>query len=846
MMSKKSSTSSETSHKWEGPEPDFKMELPNMKAGQIPHNIIKQYADFTKMHHRSDEPLANWTRFDKWSTFDESSYADLIRLSLIDVLHQRQLQKTAIKAGVTSKGWDSISPQYYEKYYSWMFGPEYATKAPEEPIQKADVMATYPETPITVTDYGPAMTKDTMKRTRVEKPTDVDLGFPSILPLGLENNYSWIASIDRIPAHLFSRKICKRVYEAANRAVIVTNLPQIYEQRASEEAQNKRDLADGKEITYNDVVIDGTEVELRALQDKPRSMEEIQSQRNRREKFLVPAQPHDCHYPLFFWTLPYLGDLSQDEIHKLEQGKLLPQNTQQEDPNDSTRTITVGSYKEPPHPYGECQFRIGETDDGISLRVRAKLYIQYLYSNRDDSPLYLFESNLYKSKLSSQIPKLFHPPTWFVSDLVRDVLPISRRPPFQWFLVGSKRSGTRIHTDPRGTSAFNTSTEGIKRWVVFRAGVPSNIAKGNVVMTDAEFVYRQQYGSPQCSYWFEHILPRLRRFVFHREQKRRAVLMKLKKAGVYEFAPNGHAICTCTCKDGITRRQDRQDRLEKDYAPKLQDQVTFLCNCDCLCGCLLAGMTQCGVNLNEIEIKMDPCTTADDSFGTSPYDFPQTLLDLEQKLENEDYTQTDPDGLNIQQQIDLLLAKHLATRNGPIPGSGTVEWDELRDGYGYQEFLQYPFDTIMIPSNQFHAVLNITPTIAITENFANSSNLHTVYRSMREHNKAATRRWLYNLDKQSKIDISEDTWVKNSTNDGRNIETPMTPTQRANWYKRWAELLKYIHDFDQAPPLSAYRPSRYKKKLTDSDLTQTSDSDVTGSASTTEPESWLSTDQDDM
>ena len=44
--------------------------------------------------------------------------------------------------------------------------------------------------------------------------------------------------------------------------------------------------------------------------------------------------------------------------------------------------------------FGDSLFKIGESDSGRKLKVTLKECIQYALFNRDDSPLYLFESNI--------------------------------------------------------------------------------------------------------------------------------------------------------------------------------------------------------------------------------------------------------------------------------------------------------------------------------------------------------------------------------------------------------------------------------------------------------------------
>jgi len=209
---------------------------------------------------------------------------------------------------------------------------------------------------------------------------------------------------------------------------------------------------------------------------------------------------------------------------------------------------------------GERVFKCGEDDDGDSIKVKLRHFLRYLEKNRDDSPLYIFDSAFDEDRHAKSILSDYRVPAYFREDLF-GLVSESRRPPYRWFLVGPQRSGTCVHVDPLATNAWNTLIDGRKRWVLFPPNVPKGVVKGRGLIGRDE--------DDEAVHYFMYILPRIKRKAAALrdtdEYRNFACYEFTQNPGETVFVPNGwwHAVLNLTDTVGVTQNFCSPRNFEK-------------------------------------------------------------------------------------------------------------------------------------------------------------------------------------------------------------------------------------------------------------------------------------------
>jgi histone arginine demethylase JMJD6 len=196
------------------------------------------------------------------------------------------------------------------------------------------------------------------------------------------------------------------------------------------------------------------------------------------------------------------------------------------------------------------KFKCGEDDDGRSIKIKLRHFLEYLHNNKDDSPLYIFDSGFDDDRVAMRILTDYKVPSYFKDDLFR-LVSESRRPPYRWWLIGPERSGTTVHIDPLATSAWNTLLCGQKRWVLFPPNVPKHVVKGKGLIRKDE--------DDEAIHYFMYILPRIKRRAHQvgnsGDYENFACYEFTQNPGETCFIPNGwwHAVLNLSHTVGITQ-----------------------------------------------------------------------------------------------------------------------------------------------------------------------------------------------------------------------------------------------------------------------------------------------------
>ncbi|CAK8993208.1 unnamed protein product [Durusdinium trenchii] len=107
----------------------------------------------------------------------------------------------------------------------------------------------------------------------------------------------------------------------------------------------------------------------------------------------------------------------------------------------------------------------------FGLRLRLNDFAEYAATQADDDPLYLFDHLFGEYPATKSLLDEYQVPSVFGEDLLAGLG--SLRPPYRWLLVGPRRSGSKVHQDPLGTSAWNALISGRKLWVLFPPKTPA-------------------------------------------------------------------------------------------------------------------------------------------------------------------------------------------------------------------------------------------------------------------------------------------------------------------------------------------------------------------------------------
>lgn len=222
---------------------------------------------------------------------------------------------------------------------------------------------------------------------------------------------------------------------------------------------------------------------------------------------------------------------------------------------DGWRLEEKWTWKSILEDFNGVRMRIAQTDFGKVYGLSIREYYKYMLNQKDDFPLYLFQTQFNELQGCADMLKRYEVPKYFKEDYF-ELLDKEDRPPYRWFLVGPKRSGTPMHIDPIQTSAWNTSLQGTKYWVMLPNKYPKSIVNGRNARND----YQESLEHSAIEY-FVRLLPKIKQ----QEGGLPGMIECLQRPGETVFVPGGwwHAVLNLDDTMAVTQNFVNENNLDR-------------------------------------------------------------------------------------------------------------------------------------------------------------------------------------------------------------------------------------------------------------------------------------------